>query len=96
MMRIVGTLNTDAVEGGCVSLATDDGRRYEILWPPGWRFDRGVGSLSAPDGSRVAIVGDRLVVHGEIADDMVSICQVGPIFRATSVESALPDEVPRW
>jgi hypothetical protein len=72
--------------GGCGYLQTDDGTRYEILWPDGWELQRGPLELRDPDGNFVATAGDRMTVHGEEATDMGSFCQIGPIFRAVQVD----------
>jgi hypothetical protein len=41
--------------------------------------------LTGPDGDVLAEEGDTLRIRGEIAEDMVSFCQVGPIFTAAEV-----------
>jgi hypothetical protein len=81
---ITGRLGFDSIEGGCPYLETDDGTRYQVLWPDGWRLDGG-GSLVSATGETVAGPGDELTVRGRVADDMASICQIGPIFRASEV-----------
>ena len=84
---ITGTLSADDVEGGCLVLAADDGERYEVIWPDGWQVSPQLDVVNA-DGEVVAEGGDRIIVRGEIADDMASICQVGQIFEATEVTLA--------
>ncbi len=84
---LTGRLGTDSVEGGCGYLATPDGTRYEVIYPEGWELRLTPLELIAPDGSVVARGGDEVTVVGATAGDMASICQIGPIFRATAVES---------
>jgi hypothetical protein len=80
-----GTLSMDAIEGGCPYLQADDGRKLQVLYPDGWQLDKSPLQLVAPDGSVHAKAGDRVVIRGEEATDMVSICQIGPIIQATEV-----------
>lgn len=82
---LTGRLGADSIEGGCPYLEADDGTRYEVLYPSGWEVDRGSGTLRDPDGVVVARPGDTITVRGARAEGMASICQVGPIFRATEV-----------
>lgn len=84
---VTGTLGFDAVEAGCGYLQTADGKRYEVIYPDGWRLDRGTGHLLGPDGQTVG-PGAVVTVRGSIASDIASFCQVGPIFRASEVLSA--------
>lgn len=84
---VTGTLGFDAVEAGCGYLETADGKRYEVIYPDGWRLDRATGHLLGPDGQDVR-PGDVVSIRGSIATGMASICQLGPIFRATEVLSA--------
>jgi hypothetical protein len=81
---IVGLLGGDEIEGGCYFVETDDGTRYEVIWPEGWMIDAR-GNLLDPTDEVVARPGDELTVRGQIAGDMASICQIGPIFRASGV-----------
>ena len=81
---ITGTLSFDSVEGGCATLQSGDGTRYEVIYPNGWRMDRATGHLLGPDGQDVG-PGAVITVRGSIATDMASICQIGPIFRAAEV-----------
>lgn len=85
-MTLTGVLNADAVEGGCAYLQAADGTKYEVIYP-GWRVSAAPPELRAPSGEVVATGGDTVTVRGDIATDMASICQVGPIFRATEVVS---------
>lgn len=84
-MEITGVLGTVDVEGGCTVLEGDDGERYEVLWPEGYRVEPGASELTGPDGEVAAAPGDELTVTGAVADDMASTCQVGIIFRAEDV-----------
>jgi hypothetical protein len=88
-MTITGELGSDSIEGGCPYLQTVDGTRYQVLWPTGWNLDDR-GALVSPEGSTVARIGDEVTVRGRVADDMGSICQIGPIFRADEVLSEEP------
>ena len=84
--QLTGTLGADAVEGGCAYLEVDDGTRYQVVYPSGWKVTLSPLELTDPAGEVVAETGDTITVRGGIADDMASICQIGPIFRATEVE----------
>ena len=79
-----GRLGFDSVEGGCAYLETDDGTRYEVLYPDGWHVDLAGAALLGPNGQRVA-AGELLGVRGSIATDRSSICQLGPIFEVIEV-----------
>ncbi len=81
---LTGTLGFIAVEGGCAYIEASDGRRYEVLYPGGWVIDRATGRLHGPDG-QTANLGAVISLRGSVADDMVSTCQVGIIFRAVEV-----------
>jgi hypothetical protein len=82
---LTGTLGGDAaLEGGCAWL--DDGsQRWEIQYPPGYTVAFDPLTVTAPDGT-VASDGDTITVAGKRVDDVVTICQVGPVWAATSVE----------
>jgi hypothetical protein len=82
-MTITGTFGFDTIEGGCAYLQTDKTTRYEVLWPSGWTVEG--EQLLDPDGTVAARTGDTLTLHGTIAVDRVSICQIGPIFEAGEV-----------
>ena len=84
--RLTGTLGADTVEGGCAYLQAPDGTRYEVLYPDGWRVEPSPLRLLDPEGTIVARGGDEITVVGQPADDVASICQIGPIFRAAEVE----------
>jgi len=83
--ELVGTLGADAVEGGCGYLQAAGGTRYEVVYPDGWELQLSPLQLTAPDGEVVARGGDEVTVLGAEATDMASICQIGPIFRASEV-----------
>lgn len=82
---ITGILGADSIEGGCAYLDTANGTRYEVLYPEGWTLDRSSAELTAPDGTIRAGAGDEVTVRGSIASDIASLCQIGPIFRASEV-----------
>ena len=84
-IELRGTLGFDDIEGGCAYLRAADGTRYEVIYPDGWELRRGPVELVSPDGDVVASSGDEVTVRGREATDMASICQIGPIFRATEV-----------
>jgi hypothetical protein len=84
---VTGTLGADSIEGGCGYLETADGTRYQVIYPDGWDLQLGPVQLISPEGEVVARGGDTVTVRGEEATDMASICQIGPIFRATEVVS---------
>lgn len=83
---LAGTLGFDAVEGGCAYLETTGGKRYEVIYPDGWRIDRATGHLIGPIGQD-ARPGDVVTVRGSVTTEMASICQVGLMFRAVEVVS---------
>lgn len=83
---IRGTLGGDAqLEGGCAWLDAEDARRYEVIYPDGWRVDVDPPTLWGPDGEVRAVAGDRIGLIGSLEEGAASICQVGPLFRATEV-----------
>lgn len=85
--ELTGVLDADPIEGGCAYLRADDGTRYEVVYPPGWSIDRSSATLRDPTGMVVASGGDVITIRGREATDMVSFCQIGPIFQATEVVS---------
>jgi hypothetical protein len=84
---VEGTLVFDDIEGGCAYVQSADGSKYEVIYPVGWALDRAAAVLNGPDGV-VVPAGATVRVTGSVVTDRSSICQVGPIFQATSVESA--------
>jgi hypothetical protein len=85
--ELTGFLGADSIEGGCAYLETEDGTRYEVIYPQGYEIDRSSATLRDPSGVVIASAGDVLTVRGEEASEMVSICQIGPIFQASEVVS---------
>jgi hypothetical protein len=81
---ITGTFGGSAeLEGGCAWI--QDGRtKWEVEWPAGYSVSFDPLTLTGPDGN-VAGEGDTLTVNGKPVTDAVTICQVGPLFRATEV-----------
>jgi hypothetical protein len=82
---VTGVLSFDDIEGGCAFIETQEGTKFQVLYPPGWQLDRAAAVLRGPSGE-VVHAGDAVTVKGAVATDRSSICQVGPIFRATAVE----------
>ena len=87
---VTGAFGADSVEGGCAYLEADDGTRYEVIYPEGWRVQASPLQLTDPDGSVVATGGETITVAGGRADDMASFCMIGPIFQASDVVSIEP------
>ena len=83
-IRYSGVLAMDDIEGGCPYLQSASGR-LQILYPEGWTLKESPLQLIAPDGSVHSRAGDVVSVLGTEAGDMASICQIGPIIRATDV-----------
>jgi hypothetical protein len=81
---ITGSISFDEIEGGCTSFEALDGTRYELILPDGWTLDSN-SNLSDPSGEIVAGIGDTVTVGGRVANDMASICQIGPIFQAVDI-----------
>lgn len=82
---LTGRLGGDAqLEGGCAWV--DDGRtRWEVQYPEGYEITFDPVTLVGPDG-QTAQEGDEITLTGEEVTDVMTICQVGPVWRATSVE----------
>lgn len=80
-----GTLGFDQIEGGCSYVEARDGTRYQVLYPDGYAIDRSSGDLTGPDGAVVAQLGAELQLRGAVDREMVTICQIGPVFRASEV-----------
>jgi hypothetical protein len=74
------------LEGGCVWLDTGQ-ERLEIIWPEGYRITADPIELRDPTGAVVATAGDRIRVRGDVAPDVMSVCQVG---RTLNVEDVQP------
>ena len=84
--ELTGVLGADSIEGGCGYLETPGGTRYEVIYPDGWQLQLTPLQLTSPAGEVVARGGDEVTVRGAEATSMASICQIGPIFRATEVD----------
>ena len=82
-VTITGAFGYDDVEGGCAFVQTDPKTRYEVVWPDGWTVDG--TQLRNPNGDVAAQPGDVMTLRGTPATDMASVCQIGPIFRASEV-----------
>ncbi len=83
---LVGIFGGDPqLEGGCAWIDAEDGQRYEVSYPEGWEVTFDPVALIDPAGEIRAEEGDRIGLNGEVAGDLLSICQIGPIFRATEV-----------
>lgn len=81
-----GTLGGDAqLEGGCAWLETESEGRVEPRWPEGYRIEFEPVRLVGPGGEVIAEEGDTVAVNGRIAGDVMTICQVGPVFEVTEV-----------
>lgn len=93
---LTGRLGGDRqLEGGCAWLdPIAGGERVEPQWPAGYRVEFGPLRLVGPDGQTIAEEGDAVRVNGEVADDAVSICQVGPVFEVSEVLHDPPAETP--
>lgn len=83
--ELTGVLGADSIEGGCGYLQTDDGTRYQVIYPAGWDLALSPLQLTSPEGEVVARGGDEVTVRGSVSTDMASICQIGPIFEASVV-----------
>jgi hypothetical protein len=83
---LTGTLGGDAqLEGGCAWI--DDGdTRWEVLYPEGYTVTFDPLTLVGPDGP-MAEEGATVTVTGAEQSDMVTICQVGPVWQATDVRA---------
>lgn len=82
---ISGTLGFDGIEGGCSYVEAADGTRYQVLYPQGFAVDPSNGDLTGPDGAVVVPLGATLQLRGAVDPELVSTCQIGPIFRASEV-----------
>ncbi len=85
--ELVGTFGADSIEGGCTYLQADDGTRFQVIYPEGWQVVASPLQLTNPSGEVVATGGETITVRGHRADDMMSICQIGPMFAASEVIS---------
>ncbi|HVM01020.1 MAG TPA: hypothetical protein VM324_17145 [Egibacteraceae bacterium] len=82
---VEGTLGGDAdLEGGCAWLEAADGR-YDVMYPDGYTIAFDPVRVVGPDGEVVAEEGEVLRVRGHIDAEMMTVCQVGTVFRAEEV-----------
>lgn len=93
---LTGVLGGDAqLEGGCIWIEPTGGRdadlgdRVEPLLPDGWtfEFEPDLRILDA-QGTVVAEGGDEVVIDGRPAEDMMTICQVGPAYQVDAITGA--------
>lgn len=81
---IEGTLGGDAqLEGGCAWIEAA-GTRWDVQYPEGYDISFDPVTLTDPGGD-TATEGDVIRVTGSPAQDVVTTCQVGPVWVATSV-----------
>ena len=73
------------LEGGCVWLDTGD-ERYELQLPEGFTVDREAIAISGPDGTAFA-EGDEVTVVGDVVEDMMTVCQVGPVLDVADISA---------
>ncbi len=85
--QLTGVLGFDTIEGGCGYVETADGTRYEVIYPNGWQIDTGTERLMGPGGISIR-AGQKVILKGAVTDEVASICQIGPLFRATEVVPA--------
>lgn len=82
---ITGVFGGDAeLEGGCAWI-DQGGTRWNVQYPPGYELSFSPLRLTGPDGFS-AEDGDTLTVTGRERTDMMTTCQTGPVFAATTVE----------
>ena len=82
---ITGTLGGDAqLEGGCAWI-DDGGTRWQVQYPEGYEVTFDPLTLTGPDG-QTAGEGDTLTVVGTEQRDAMTLCQVGPLWVASSVQ----------
>lgn len=91
---LVGTLGGDRdLETGCTWLTDSTGKRWEVLWPEGYRvtFPEGPDPvLLGPGDEIVARAGDTVVVNGAPPSGLGSHCMVGELFEATQLVGVGP------
>lgn len=83
--RITGALGGDAqLEGGCAWV--DDGTtRWNVQYPQGYAISFEPLTLTGP-GGQTAGEGDTITVTGSEQRDVMTLCQIGPVWAATAVE----------
>lgn len=81
---ITGTFGGDAqLEGGCAWV--DDGKtRWNVQYPSGYTVSLDPPTLRGPDGLEVRD-GDTITVTGKERKNVMTTCQIGPVWQATSV-----------
>ena len=81
---ISGTLGGDPkLEGGCIWI--DDGKtRWQVQWPAGYEVSTDPIAVTGPEGLEIA-EGDTVTVTGSEQTDVMTTCQVGPVWAATAV-----------
>lgn len=84
LTEYAGTLGGSAeLEGGCLWLDTPDGR-FELRFGDDVSVDTDVTEVTAPDGTTLG-AGDELTVTGTVAEDMITVCQVGPVLTVDAI-----------
>lgn len=93
---LAGRLGGDArLEGGCAWLEAvvggpapqPDARRYQPVWPDGYKVVFEPLRVLSPAGRPLAEEGQVVRVSGRLAADVVTACQTGPVFRVTRIVS---------
>ncbi len=81
---ITGKFDGDAkLEGGCAWV--DDGKtRWNVQYPDDYKVSLDPPTLTGPEGLKVK-AGDTITVTGTEQADAMTICQIGPLWLATSV-----------
>ena len=82
---ITGKLGGDpTLEGGC-GWVDDGSTRWNVQYPDEYELSLDPVRLTGPDGE-TAEEGDTITVTGSEAADVMTTCQIGPVWVATSVE----------
>ncbi|MPZ73472.1 MAG: hypothetical protein GEU74_09610 [Nitriliruptorales bacterium] len=81
---ITGMFAGDAnLEGGCAWI--DDGdTKWQVEWPEGYQVTFDPLTLNGPGGV-AASEGDTVTARGTERRDVMTTCQVGPVWAATDV-----------
>lgn len=61
------------------------GANYELIPPVGYRIDYDRLAIIDSDGEIIAVAGDAVMARGFVDRDAMSVCQIGPIFRADAI-----------
>ena len=81
---ITGTFGGDAqLEGGCAWI-DQGGTRWNVQYPAGYTLTLSPVRLTGPEGFR-ADPGETITVTGRELKDVMTTCQIGPVFEATTV-----------